>query len=139
MNDNPSIISHVSVGTNQLDTALNFYDKVLATVGAKRVMNFPGEAAAYGREFPEFWVHPPYDGEAASTGNGTHFAFMARSKDSVHTFYQTALNEGGTCDGKPGPRPAYGPAYYGCYIRDPDGNKIEAMFWDESLADSSPS
>ena len=128
----PSIIGHVSVGTNQFEQAIDFYDKVLSIVGAQRVLDFSGEAVAYGKEFPEFWVHPPYNGKKAQTGNGVHFAFMADSSKMVDEFYRVAIKAGATSDGEPGPRPAYGPQYYGCYVLDLDGNKIEAYVWDES-------
>ncbi len=126
---NPSIMSHVSIGTNQTEKALAFYDKVLATIGARRMLEFP-EAVAYGREFPEFWVHPPHDGGKASVGNGSHFGFFAASKSEVDAFYAAALEAGGKGDGEPGPRPLYGEAYYGCFVHDLDGHKIEATYWD---------
>jgi catechol 2,3-dioxygenase-like lactoylglutathione lyase family enzyme len=107
-----SIMSHVSIGTNDFDRAVAFYDAVLPAIGARRLETFPG-AAAYGRQYPEFWVQTPADGGRAASANGIHFA---------------------TPDGEPGPRPHYGPAYYGCFVRDLDGHKIEAMFWDESKA-----
>ncbi|TQV72685.1 VOC family protein [Exilibacterium tricleocarpae] len=133
--DIPTIMSHVSVGTNQFEKAIEFYDKVLATLGAKRVLEeLKFKAVAYGKQFPEFWVQAPYDGGAATVGNGTHFAFLAMSKDQVHAFYDAATAAGATDDGAPGPRPHYGEAYYGCFVRDPDGNKIEAMYWDMALA-----
>ncbi len=128
----PSIMGHVSIGTNQFEKAIEFYDKVLETVGAKRVMDFPGEAVAYGKQLPEFWVHPPYNKKPAEPGNGVHFAFLANSTEMVNQFYQVAITAGGVCDGEPGPRPQYGPQYYGCFVRDLDGNKIEASVWDES-------
>ncbi|WP_026972749.1 VOC family protein [Aliagarivorans marinus] len=131
--DNPSIMSHMSVGSNQLDKALVFYDKVMATIGARRVLDFP-EGVAYGKVFPEFWVQQPYNHEPAQTANGVHFAFMAHSTEQVDAFYQAAMEAGATCDGKPGPRPEYTDAYYGCYVRDLDGHKIEAVYWDESKA-----
>ena len=130
--ENPSIISHISVGTNYFDQAVAFYDKVLPTLGCKKIMEHPG-AAAYGRAFPEFWVQTPIDGKPATVGNGSHIGFIADSKQAVHAFHEAALQAGGTDDGAPGPRPDYTDAYYGCFIRDPDGNKIEATFWDESL------
>jgi len=130
--ENPSIISHISVGTNNFDQAVAFYDKVLPTLGCKKIMEHPG-AAAYGRAFPEFWVQTPIDGKPATVGNGSHIGFIADSKQAVHAFHEAALQAGGTDDGAPGPRPDYTDAYYGCFIRDPDGNKIEATFWDESL------
>ncbi len=129
--ENPSIMSHVSVGTNKFDEAVAFYDKVMATIGAKRIMEHPG-AVAYGKLFPEFWVQTPFDGGQAQIANGVHFAFFATSKDQVHAFYDTALDAGATDDGAPGPRSDYGPGYYGCFVRDLEGHKIEAMYWDES-------
>ena len=129
-NENPSIISHLSIGTNNFEPAVVFYDKVLSTLGCKQLMKYPG-AVAYGREYPEFWVQTPIDGKPATVGNGSHIGFVANSKEDVHAFHQAALDEGGTDDGAPGPRPDYGDAYYGCFIRDLDGNKIEATFWNE--------
>ena len=57
-------------------------------------------------------------------------AFFANSKDEVHAFYDTALRLGGVDGGAPGYRPEYGEPYYGCFLFDPDGHKIEATFWD---------
>ena len=129
----PSILSHVSVGTNDFDKATAFYDKVLPTLGCKRMMEHPG-AVAYGKMFPEFWVQTPFDGGTASVGNGTHVAFIASSKEAVAAFHEAALTAGASDDGAPGPRPEYGEPYYGCFVRDPDGHKIEASFWDVALA-----
>lgn len=127
--DIPSIISHVSVGTNDFDRATAFYDKVLATLGCRRVMEHPG-AVAYGKAFPEFWVQKPADGNAASVGNGTHISFIAADPASVDAFHRAALNAGASDDGSPGPRAEYGTPYYGCFVRDPDGHKVEAAYWD---------
>ena len=84
--------------------------------------------------FPEFWVQTPFDGGRAGTANGVHFAFFATSKTQVDAFYEAALAAGASGDGAPGPREEYGAPYYGCFVRDLDGHKIEAAFWDESLA-----
>jgi catechol 2,3-dioxygenase-like lactoylglutathione lyase family enzyme len=126
-----SIISHVSVGTNDFDRAKAFYTAVLGALEVKVMMEHPG-AVAFGREFPEFWVGVPHDGGKAQVGNGSHFGFLAASKAQVDAFYAKALEMGGTGDGAPGPRPLYGPEYYGCYVRDLDGHKIEAQFSDTS-------
>lgn len=127
-----SVISHVSLGTNDLDASAAFYDPVLGTLGCRRVMEHPG-AIAYGRAFPEFWIQVPIDGEPAETANGSHVGFLASGRAEVDAFHAAAVAAGGTDDGPPGPREAYGAAYYGCFIRDPDGHKIEAMFWDAAL------
>lgn len=133
MDDSPSIMSHVSIGTNDFDRATAFYDAVLATVGAKRVMEHPG-AAAYGKQFPEFWVQVPLDGSKAAPANGIHFSFFAPSQAAVEAFWNAAIAAGATPDGEPGPRPHYGEPYYGCFVRDLDGHKIEATFWDMAKA-----
>lgn len=130
--ENPSILSHVSIGTNDFDRAVAFYDKVLASLDCKRILEHPG-AVAYGKFYPEFWVQTPIDGKPASVGNGTHFAFNASSKKAVHQFYEAALAAGGVDEGAPGPRPDYGEPYYGCFVRDLDGHKVEATFWDMEL------
>ncbi len=131
MDENPSIVSHLSVGTNDFDRAVVFYDKVLSTLGCKQLVKYPG-AVAYGREYPEFWVQIPIDGKPSTVGNGSHVGFVASSKQAVHAFHESAVEEGGTDDGAPGPRPDYGESYYGCFIRDLDGNKIEATYWNEA-------
>jgi catechol 2,3-dioxygenase-like lactoylglutathione lyase family enzyme len=102
---NPSIISHVSIGTNDFAAAVKFYDRVLASVGARRVMEHPG-AVAYGKAYPEFWVQTPIDGKPAQVGNGTHIGFVAASKQAVDEFYRAALAAGATDDGAPGIRRA---------------------------------
>ncbi len=131
--ENPSIMHHVSIAVNDAGVSLPFYDRVLGTIGAKRVVEDPG-AVAYGKMFPEFWVHPePCDGGNPQIANGIHFSFFASSKEEVKAFHEAALAAGGTDDGAPGPRPEYGAPYYGCFVRDPDGHKLEATFWDESL------
>ncbi|MCA3254613.1 MAG: VOC family protein [Alphaproteobacteria bacterium] len=128
--ENRSILSHVSVGAADLPRALAFYDAVLAAVGARRVVDEGGQGVAYGRQFPEFWVQPPHDGRPPQPGNGLHIAFLAPDRAGVDAFHAAALAQGGTDEGAPGPRPHYGPEYYGCFVRDPDGNKIEAMVWE---------
>ena len=133
MSSNPSILSHVSLGTNQLDRALAFYDKALGALGIGRVVDMSQEhhAVAYGRAYPEFWVQAPFNGKPAEVANGVHIAFYAETPAQVDAFYKAALEAGATDDGAPGPRPIYGKQYYGCFVRDPGGHKIEAMAWVE--------
>ncbi|GAB2647415.1 VOC family protein [Vibrio panuliri] len=119
------ILNHVSIGTSDVVKAVNFYDSLLSTLAIKRTHYIENVAAAYGENF-EFWVGSPYEGKATSS-NGLHIAFNAPSKESVERFYAIAIALGGTCEGKPGFRPEYGEAYYAAFIRDLDGNKIEAV------------
>lgn len=122
----PNVLSHVSIGSNDLDRSIQFYDRVLEQVGAKRQMEIPNVAVAYGKHWPEFWVQRPLNGQTATVANGVHFAFIAPNRESVKAFYRAAIENGGTSDGEPGGRPHYGPDYYGCFVFDLDGHKIEA-------------
>ena len=123
--ENPSIVSHLSIGSNHFEKALSFYDSVMPTLGARQVMKFEG-AVAYGRAYPEFWVQSPIDGNPAAPGNGTHISFIAASQEQVRAFWDAALAAGATPDGAPGLRAEYGESYYACFVRDLDGHKIEA-------------
>ena len=121
----PSIVSHISIGTNDFDRATEFYDQVLATLGARRVLDFPG-AVAYGKQFPEVWVQTPINAQHANPANGSHIGFIAATREAVDAFYDAAIAAGAEDDGAPGLRPDYGEGYYGCFVRDLDGHKIEA-------------
>ena len=122
------MLHHVSVGVADVTRAASFYDSVLGALGYKRVMEFMPYAVAYGVTAPAFWVQLPHDQKAASSGNGTHIGFTANNRKAVHAFHEAALAAGGTDAGAPGPRPEYTPNYYGAFVRDLDGNKIEAVF-----------
>lgn len=121
-------ICHASVGTNDLSRAKAFYTPVLATLNIALVSEYE-QAVAYGKGYPEFWLQLPFDKMPATSGNGVHFGFVALNKQQVDDFYQCALALGGRCNGAPGARPEYGTPYYGCFILDLDGNKIEASYW----------
>lgn len=121
------MLHHVSVGVRDVKKSAVFYDKILKPLGYKRVMEILPYAVAFGDKSPEFWVGLPHDQQPASVGNGVHISFAARNKAAVNAFHAAALAAGGTDDGAPGPRPDYGPDYYGAFCRDIDGNKIEAV------------
>ena len=97
---NPSILSHISLGSNRFDEAVAFYDQVLATLGCKRILEHPG-AVAWGREYPEFWVQRPFDGGTASVGNGTHVGFFAADQAAVDAFHRAAIAAGAVDEGAP--------------------------------------
>jgi catechol 2,3-dioxygenase-like lactoylglutathione lyase family enzyme len=122
------MLHHVSVGVRDVERAAKFYDPVLKALGYKRVMDFSPGAIAYGesKDRPEFWIGKPHDQGIPSAGNGVHVGFIAKSKGAVNKFHDEALKAGGSNGGEPGPRPDYGFAYYGAFIYDLDGNKIEA-------------
>lgn len=120
------MLHHVSVGVSDVTRAAEFYDAVLGALGYKRTAQYLPYAIAYGEGISEFWIQLPSDQKAPSVGNGAHVGFSARSQDAVHRFHAAALAKGGSDDGAPGPRPDYGPDYYGAFVRDPFGNKVEA-------------
>ncbi|MNJ51142.1 Glyoxalase-like domain protein [compost metagenome] len=122
------LVSHVSVGASDLSRAARFYDAVLAPLGARRVMEH-GRGVAWGRAFPEFWANLPHDGRDAASGNGVHICLNADSPEAVARFHAAGLATGGFDEGAPGFRPEYAPGYYAAFLRDPDGNKIEALCW----------
>lgn len=124
----PPLVSHVSVGVTDIARAGAFYDAVMATLGARRIMEHE-MGIGYGRAFPEFWASLPHDRGAADAGNGTHICFNAADAEAVAAFHAAGTAAGGVDDGAPGPRPEYAPGYYAAFLRDPDGNKVEAMCW----------
>lgn len=75
----------------------------------------------------------PFDGGTASVGNGTHVGFFAADQAAVDAFHRAAIAAGAVDEGTPGPRPEYGEPYYGCFVRDLDGHKIEAAYWNAAL------
>jgi len=121
------MLHYVSVGSRDVARAVAFYDRVLKPLGYKRVIEFMPYAVGYGASQPEFWVGLPHDQGQASVGNGVHISFAAATRNAVEAFHAAALAAGGKDDGAPGPRPDYGPDYYGAFCRDLDGNKIEAV------------
>jgi catechol 2,3-dioxygenase-like lactoylglutathione lyase family enzyme len=126
------MLHHVSVGVSNVERAAKFYDAVLGTLGYKRVMEFMPYAIAYGETQPSFWIGLPHDQQMPSAGNGAHIGFSARSKLAVDAFHHAALANGATNNGAPGPRSDYGPDYYGAFVIDLDGNKIEATLHPDS-------
>ncbi len=117
-----AIFTHVVLGTNDLERSRKFYDATLGTVGVKRVMNMEN-ASLWGTEGPEFMVTKPANGQPATHANGGTVSFAAPDRAAVHKFHETALANGGTCEGPPGPR-SFPPTAYAAYVRDPDGNKL---------------
>ena len=123
------MIGYVTLGTDDLDRARAYFDELLGTIGAKRILQLdhsPTGFTMYGTTMsrPALVVTRPYDGEPANCGNGTMVALVMDSKENVHSFHAKALELGGTNEGDPGYRgdPKFG--YYFAYFRDPDGHKF---------------
>ena len=120
------MLHHVSLGTDDAARAASFYDPVLAVLGIGKGKR-RGGSVDYSAATIGFSLEQPVDGEPASVGNGVHVCFAAETRAMVDEFYRVALANGGTDAGPPGLRPEYDANYYGAFVRDPDGNKIEAV------------
>jgi catechol 2,3-dioxygenase-like lactoylglutathione lyase family enzyme len=121
------LFSHVTFGTNDLARAGAFYDAVLGTLGHARGLERETFISYGDGAGARFFIMHPFDGSPASVGNGVHAAFVAESRAHVDAFHAAALAAGGTDEGAPGLRPRYHEDYYAAYVRDPDGNKIQAV------------
>lgn len=120
------MIGYVTLGTNDLQRAAKFYDKIAALMDTPRMMEFD-TFIAWGKFGGPAGVAltQPHDGQPATVGNGVMVAFAARDKAHVDEIYRVALENGATDEGAPGPRGDDG--FYAAYFRDPDGNKLNAF------------
>jgi len=117
------MISHLNLGTNDLDRAENFYSELLKLFGGNQL--FKSERMLFyslGDNSAKLAINTPFDGNPASVGNGSMVALSAADREQVDAVHAKALELGGSCEGAPGER--MGGAFYGAYFRDPDGNKF---------------
>lgn len=121
------MFSHVTIGSADPDKAAAFYDAVLGTLGIEVFFKAEGVASYGAADGPKTFVVRPFDGNPDVVGNGGHVAYLARTRAQVDAFHAKAMELGGTCEGPPGIRAHYHPNYYGAYVRDPEGNKIQAV------------
>ena len=122
------MIAYSTVGVNDMDRAIGFYDAVLGALGATRETTSPtwtGYVRAGDRG--RFFLTRPFDREAASGGNGAMLAVLAADRASVDAFHAAAMRTGGADEGPPGVRAGMDPVFYAAYVRDPDGNKLCAF------------
>lgn len=119
------MIGYVTLGTNDLARGAVFYDAIAAELDVPRMMEFDG-FIAWGKAGggAGIGLTRPFDGNAATVGNGVMVALEAKDKAQVDRLHAIALAHGGTCEGPPGPR---GETFYAGYFRDPDGNKLNAF------------
>lgn len=123
------MIGYTTLGTNDLERALAFYDTVVGALGGKRLTTLPDDRGftlyGAGRDRPMLAITRPYDGGPASPGNGTMVALLMDNRAGVDAVHAAALKAGGRDEGAPGVRGgAPGQEFYGAYFRDPDGNKF---------------
>lgn len=120
------MIDHVSIPVRDLAAGAVFYARVLAPLGYAQLVERPG-TVGFGKKYPEFWLNLRPDLAAGPSNPGAHIALRAASEDAVRAFHAAAVEMGGVSDGDPAPRQAAMATYFGAFIVDPDGNKIEAV------------
>lgn len=120
------MIDHVSVAVRDLAASTRFYEAVLGTLGFTKLEIRPA-TVGFGKTYPEFWINLRTGMTPIEEGSGAHVCFRARSTELIDAFYAAALATGGADDGAPGLRPQHGDGYYAAFIRDLDGNRIEAV------------
>lgn len=123
-----NIIDHLSVGVPSVSEGTDFYNELMQALGYQ-LLAATDNFAAYGRDVPQFLLMTPLNGAQCSAGNGVHIAFAAPSEQAVDEFHRYASAQGGCSEGEPGARPAYPKSdVYAAFVRDPFGNKLEAIF-----------
>jgi catechol 2,3-dioxygenase-like lactoylglutathione lyase family enzyme len=120
------MIDHISIGVSDLERSARFYEAALAPLGLARVVTRPA-TIGFGKAYPEFWINWRPGMASVALDTGCHICLRVKSPQEVDAFHQAALGAGGESDGAPGLRPHDRVRYYAAFIRDPDGNRIEAV------------
>jgi catechol 2,3-dioxygenase-like lactoylglutathione lyase family enzyme len=119
-----AMLDHVSIQCADLAASASFYDAVLATIGGERVLDL-GQAIGFGiAPRPDFWIGQQSNGDGFRE---SHIAFTAPDRDTVRRFFGAAVDAGAEVLHEPREWPEYHPNYYGAFVRDPDGNNVEAV------------
>lgn len=120
------MIDHVSIGVRNLAAQATLYERMLAPLGWKRMVDTPARVA-FGSKYPELWLNSRPSMARIADDTGAHVCLRARTREAIDAFHAAALAHGATDDGAPGLRKATQVTYYAAFIRDPDGNRIEVM------------
>jgi catechol 2,3-dioxygenase-like lactoylglutathione lyase family enzyme len=120
------VIDHVSVAVRDLARATRFYEAVLGAIGYAKLETRPA-TVGFGKKYPEFWLNLRPAMSPIADDSGAHVGLRVPTPDLVDAFHAAALAAGGTSDGAPGERPQHGEGYYAAFVRDLDGNRIEAV------------
>jgi catechol 2,3-dioxygenase-like lactoylglutathione lyase family enzyme len=121
------MIDHVSIAVRDLDKAESFYTALLAPLGMRKLRGWPNAAVGFGKKYPEFWINRREAMARVAQDSGVHICLRATDSRAVEDFHAAALKSGGASDGAPGLREHYNSSYYAAFVRDPDGNRIEAV------------
>jgi len=116
------MIDHIGIAVTDLEKSVAFYEKALAPLGYTLLKKYPGMAAGFGiAPKPDFWIG------LGKQPHPAHIAFRADGRAKVRDFYAAAMAAGGVDNGEPGTREKYHENYYGAFVKDPDGQNIEAV------------
>lgn len=126
------MIDHVSIAVRDLAGCAHFYETVLAPLGYAKLVMRP-KTIGFGKKYPEFWLNERPTMTPVDADSGVHICLRARDAETVQAFHDAALKSGGSSDGAPGPRSGEMKGYYAAFIRDPEGNRIEAATFTSSI------
>jgi catechol 2,3-dioxygenase-like lactoylglutathione lyase family enzyme len=123
------MIDHVSIAVSDLSASADFYGAVLAPLGLAKLVDRTPATIGFGKKYPEFWLNAREGLKPQAETTGIHICLRAPSEVAVREFFDAAIARGGKNAGDPGPRQAAFTTYFGAFIFDFDGNKIEAVFF----------
>jgi len=121
------MIDHISIAVRDLKSAEPFYAALLKPLGMTKLREWPDAAIGFGKKYPEFWINRRDAMSRVAVDTGVHICLRAPDAAAVDAFHAAALQCGGSSDGAPGLRPEYHGGYYAAFVRDADGNRIEAV------------
>jgi catechol 2,3-dioxygenase-like lactoylglutathione lyase family enzyme len=130
------MIDHISVAVRNLATSAAFYEAVLGALGLAKLVDRSPATVGFGRKYPEFWLNAREGLAPQPETTGTHICLRAPGESAVRAFFDAALAHGGKSAGDPGPRQGAFTTYFGAFVFDPDGNKIEAVYFPKPLGES---
>ena len=130
------MIDHISLAVSDLARSTAFYESLLAPLELNRLITREGLTVGFGKKYPEFWLNLREDFAPQPETTGIHICLRAPSEEAVRQFHAAALSQGGKTAGDPGPRQAAFTTYFGAFIFDADGNKIEAVYFAQKLGET---
>ena len=125
MSDDGDMLDHLGIQVADVDKAATFYDAVLGCLGGTRILEPAPGVIGYGTAFPNFWIS--IEETHGDVRQAAHIAFTAPSREAVVAFRDAAVALGAEVLHEPKVWPEYHPGYYGTFVRDPDGNNVEAV------------
>jgi catechol 2,3-dioxygenase-like lactoylglutathione lyase family enzyme len=130
------VIDHISIAVSDLARGASFYERVLAPLGLSKLVDRAPATIGFGKKYPEFWLNARGGLAPQPESTGSHICLRAPSEAAVREFHAAGLARDGKTAGDPGPREAAFTTYFGAFIFDPDGNKIEAIYFGSKFGET---